>query len=218
MSRRAIDSRGEKAMGVFLDKYFYSRAYEARILSYAKRIYDKEHQIQGIDIILNDRAVDEKAQLYYINRPRDSFAFEIDYYNEEKKTIVDGWYIEPNNQTQDYLLLWIPKARTAQINRLVSEDFEVVEANLISKNHIKEYLKTIGVTDQILKTTAQEMRRNNIERKSINEDIHLTYSFKENSFIDYSEKPINMVVKKELLDHMSTKRFEISKEDFAIIP
>ena len=211
MSRRAIDSRGEKAMGVFLDKYFYSKAQEARILTYAERIYDKHFQVQGIDVLLDGRRIDEKAQLYYINRPVNTFAFEIDYYSEENDSIVDGWYINPSNQTEDYLLLWIPKARTTHINRLVSEDFEVVDANLISKSHIKAYLEKMNITDKTLKTKAIEMRDKNIERYTINDDIHLKYSME-----GYSEKPINMIVKKEILDNLSKKRFEINKEGIVV--
>jgi hypothetical protein len=212
MSRRVIDMRGEKAMGVFLDKYFYSRAKEARMLSYVERIYDKQLQLQGIDVLLDDYSIDEKAQLYYINRPVDSFAFEIDYVSEVTNSVVDGWYINPTNKTQDYLLLWIPKARTTHINRLVSEDFEVVEADLISKTHIKEYLEKLGVTDQTLKVMASEMRNKNKKRYSISGNIHLTYSLE-----GYTEKPINMVIKKALLDSLSQKRFEIRKEGITSI-
>ena len=212
MSRRDIDMRGEKAMGVFLDKYFYSRAKEARMLSYVERIYDKKLQLQGIDVLFDDRLIDEKAQLHYINQPRDSFVFEINSVSDATNSVVDGWYINPSNKTQDYLLLWIPKARTTQINRLVSEDFEAVEADLISKNHIKEYLKKINVTDQTLKTKALEMRDKNIRKFNIIESIYLKYS------IDvYPEKPINMVIKKKLLDSLSQKRFEIRKDGISVI-
>ena len=44
MSRRETDSRGEKALGVFLDKYFYERAREQRLMAYFERIYTSAMQ------------------------------------------------------------------------------------------------------------------------------------------------------------------------------
>ena len=63
MSRRFIDMSGEKAMGEFLDIYFYSKAKEAKMFSYVERIYNKQRQLQGIDVLLDNRSIDEKAQL-----------------------------------------------------------------------------------------------------------------------------------------------------------
>lgn len=213
MSRRATDSRGERALAVFLDQYFYSKEQTNRILTYAKRIYEKKLQVRGIDILLeNKRKIDEKAQLYYINNPLDSFAFEIDYYDEEKEAVVDGWFISQSNETDDYLLLWIENARTRQINRLVAEDFEVVKADLIEKKRIKEYLKGIGVYDYGLKKKAVEMRDNDKARVNLGEYCHLTYST-----AGFSEKPINLVIQKNVLDDLSHGRFVITKEEVKII-
>jgi len=212
MSRRESDSRGEKAMGVFLDKYFYSKAQEKRLLSYVERIYDKKLQLQGIDVLIDNRNIDEKAQLYYINNPVDSFAFEIDYFSEERGHIVDGWFINDSNKTDDYLLLWIEKARTTEINRLVAEDFENVSVDLISKKHIKAYLDGLGISNAVLKKKALEMRKNKLKRVDFSDDIHLSYSMK-----GYAEEPINLVIKKKVLDEISTKQYKISKTDINVL-
>lgn len=210
MSRREIDSRGEKALGVFLDTYFYSKTQERRILEYARRIYSKEMQKKGINLLLGDKCkIDEKAQLYYINKPLKSFAFEIDYYEESSDGIVDGWFINKNNETNDYLLIWIHEARTTHINRLVAEDFLKVEANLIEKEHIKEYIRRFGLSDAELKQKAIEMRNKKIKRVDIDSNCHLTYSYNKG---DYSEIPINLVINKQALDELSEKRFMITKE------
>lgn len=208
MSRRIIDSRGEKALSIFLDTYFYPKAREKRIITYYERVYNKEYQVKGIDILLDDRRIDEKGQLYYINHPVDSFAFEIDYFEEEKNKIVDGWFINEANTTDEYLLMWIKKARTNQINRIVSEDFEIVNADLIRKIDLKDYLNDLKLSDNCLKEAAKEIRNNQIERKKFNDTCHLTYSMK-----GFSEMPINLVIKKEILDSISIKRFEINKDE-----
>lgn len=213
MSRRVTDSRGEKAVGIFLDKYFYSRAQEMRIMAYVERIYAKNQQIKGIDVILDEHInIDEKAQLYYINNPVDSFAFEIDYFDEKTNTIVDGWYINQSNVTDDYLLMWIPKARTKEIHRIVAEDFEIIIANLVAKKRIKTYIEKLGLNDKGLKKKAIEMRDKDIKRVSLDGHSHLTYSLN-----GYTEKPINLVIDKAILDEISERRFEISKEGIKII-
>lgn len=213
MSRRKIDSRGEKALGVFLDIYFYPKMAEERLLPIAQRIYAKSLQRKGIDILIgNQTKVDEKAQLYYINRPVESFAFEIDYYDESANHIVDGWFINNSNETDAYLLMWIPEARTTHINRLVAEDFEYIDADYLRKNRLKAYTERLGLYDTTLKKNALMMREKNIERLSINDDCYMTYSIK-----GYSEKPINLVVRKSVLDEMSDNIFEIRKDNVKVV-
>lgn len=208
MSRRETDSRGEKALGVFLDKYFYERAREQRLMAYFERIYTSAMQKKGIDVVIDEsRKIDEKAQLYYINRPVDSFAFEIDYFDEKKNEIVDGWFVSKSNETDEYLLMWIQKARTNHVNRLVAEDFEKVEADLVKKARIKAYVEKLGITDRVLKQKAIEMRDRKTRRFDFNEDCHITYSIK-----GFSEAPINLVISKSVIDQLSEDRFLITKD------
>ena len=213
MSRRLTDSRGEHALAVFLDQYLYSSEQVKRLFTYSERIHEKNLQIRGIDILLDgERKLDEKAQLYYINHPVDSFAFEIDYLDEEDDTVVDGWFINKTNETDDYLLLWIESARITRINRLVAEDFEVVYADLLEKKRLKDYLERSGITDYDLKKKAVEMRKREISRIDFGKECHLIYSLS-----GYSEKPINLVVRKGVLDDLSTGRFVITKEGVKVI-
>lgn len=214
MSRRAIDSRGEKALGVFLDKYFYPKAKEQSIWEYVDRIYEKSSQVKGIDVLINQKSnLDEKAQLYYINEPRDTFAFEIDYLKEDAASIVDGWFINPSNVTDAYLLMWIFQARTKKVHRLVAEDFECVQADFVKKKQIKEYLSGIGITDKRLKQMAIEMRNKKIKVMRINDHCYMVFSMDER----YSEKPINIVISKVILDELSERRYEITKERVTLI-
>lgn len=213
MSRRKIDSRGEKALGVFLDTYFYPKMAELHLLPTAQRIFDKNLQRKGVDVLIGGvTRVDEKAQLYYINRPVESFAFEIDYYDESSDRIVDGWFVEKSNETDAYLLMWIPEARTAQINRLVAEDFEHIDAVLLRKDILKAHIKRWGLYDRTLKKDALMMREKSIERLRINDDCHMTYSVK-----GYSERPINLVIRRSVLYELSDNIFEIRKDDVKVV-
>ena len=136
----------------------------------------------------------------------------IDYYDEEKESVVDGWFVSQSNETDEYLLLWIENARTTKINRLVSEDFEVVKADLIEKKHLKKYLEGIGITDRGLKKKAIEMRDSDVTRVDFDENCHLTYSTS-----GFSERPINLVIRKNILDNLSLGRFVITKEEVKAI-
>lgn len=199
-------------MGVFLDTYFYPKATAKRAFAYCERIYAKELQENGIDVLIDkDKKIDEKAQLYYINQPVDSFAFEIDYYDEKKEMVVDGWFIE-NNETDEYLLIWIPEARTNLINRLVAEDFICVNADLLQKKRIQAYVEKLGLTKKVLKEKANMMRNENIERMDISDMCHIVYSIK-----GFSEKPINLVVNKTVIDDLSDRIFEIKKDELKIL-
>lgn len=209
MSRRATESRGEKALGVFLDKYFYEKAREQRLITYFERIYAINEQKKGVNVLIGEsQKIDEKAQLYYINRPVDSFAFEIDYFDERENGIVDGWFVSNSNETDEYLLMWIQEARTSHVNRLVAEDFEIVEADLIKKAHLKAYIEKLGISDKVLKKKAIEMRDKKTQRYDFNEECHITYSAK-----GFSDAPINLVIKKSVLDKLSEERFLITKDE-----
>src|SRR5699024_4877331 len=51
--------------------------------------------------------VDEKAQLNYLNRPLETFAFEIIYKRQNNKNILtQGWFINDDLKTTHYLLVY----------------------------------------------------------------------------------------------------------------
>ena len=125
--------------------------------------------------------------------------------------VVDGWFIE-NNETDEYLLMWIPKARTNHINRLVAEDFICVNADLLQKKRIQAYVEQLGLTKKVLKEKANMMRNENIERMDISDMCHIVYSIK-----GFSERPINLVVEKTVIDDLSDRIFEIKKDELKIL-
>lgn len=207
MSNRSIDSRGEAAISVFLDKYFYPELTKVGDINSFRRIYEKNAQKKGIDIILDDTiALDEKSQIYYINKPLNTFIFEISFFYKESKGYIDGWFVSENNETQVYLFLWINEARTNEVNRLVAEDFTSVEAMFIEKKRVKEYISSLGFSDAKLAEYANKMRENSTTRMDINEDCHLTLSNK------LEEKPINLVVNKEILEKLCKSSYIVGKD------
>ena len=86
------------------------------------------------------------------------------------------------------------------------------KADLIEKKHLKKYLEGIGITDRGLKKKAIEMRDSDVTRVDFDENCHLTYSTS-----GFSERPINLVIRKNILDDLSLGRFVITKEEVKAI-
>ena len=81
VSRRAADMNAESELAEFLDENLYSQLLgEGKFLS-IERMAEKKQQLQGIDVTAKTQNsvfyIDEKAQLYYINKNIPTFAFEL---------------------------------------------------------------------------------------------------------------------------------------------
>lgn len=211
MSTRKADMRGEKALSLFLDKYFYSEIERKRIISSSTRIYEVSNQKRGVDIELVVESeivkVDEKAQLYYIEKPVESFVLEVNFVKPETGHLTDGWFISNSNITDSYLFIWITKADTKLIHRITSEDFSEVDVYLVNKSKIKEYLKKHGFEDNNVREFAQLIRSDESIARNIGGDgFHFSYTR------DIEEIPINIVMEKRILKTLSSLRYHISKE------
>ena len=93
-SRRTEDMSAEGQLGIFLDRYLYSRLEEAGRIRSFRRVRDRSGQLRGTDVILTAPEggalrLDEKAQLYYLNRDLPTFAFELSFLLQGKE--VPGW-------------------------------------------------------------------------------------------------------------------------------
>lgn len=200
MNNRHSDTRGEKALGLFLDHYFYPRLCEMEGFDAIQRINDANEQKLGSDIrIVKPRGetliIDEKAQLHYINEPRRTFAFELSYYNDKTKSILDGWFVRNENKTDHYVLVWIDSARTNQLNRIVEDDFNEVTVAVVAKKRIMYYLEQLGYPIKRVKKIARDMRFNhNKNYFKLSEEAFIYYT-KEG----YEEKPINIVIDRNAL-------------------
>ena len=213
MSNRRMDTRGEKALGLFLDKFFYPELVDSRGLLKSERIYDTKKQKEGIDLLIyvnsgNVLKIDEKAQLHYINAPKPTFAFEVSYLLDKDKRVMDGWFINTANQTDYYNLIWINDARTHCLNRIVAEDFLEITALLIGKKNVARYLSDNGYTLEKIKLLAQKMRNN---REKI---IHLTAdSFMYFSEGQYEEEPINVVINERILRKYAVGVYTVTRDN-----
>lgn len=216
-SRRDIDSRGEKALGLFLDKYFYLPMLQRGEAESFTRIYDRKSQLDGIDLklLIGDKEfkVDEKGQLYSINCPKNTFALEIDYISSETNEPVSGWYLSKDNMTDMYLFIWIDKAKENRIERLVANDFEELSIVMIEKKTLKNYLQAKKLSTQGLSAIAREMRKEGYKRKTASDGMHFVLS----DVNEYVEAPVNLVIPRKILEDISFRVYKVSKKEIEMI-
>ena len=213
MSNRKSDTRGEKALGLFLDRFFYPHLCEIEGFTSTERIYDAENQRLGADLIIRNSAgatitIDEKAQLHYINNPKPTFALEVSYINEKTMDVSDGWFVSNSSKTDCYLLVWVDSARTTLVNRLVEEDFNEITAVLVTKKRIIQYLGRLGYSIERIKQCAHDLRDNDSTNAiELSPTVFLYYSNE-----GYDEKPINIVIDKKVLYTLAYGVYKVNRE------
>lgn len=225
-SKRAEDMKAEEVLGEFLDRFFYTPLQkENKDFAYFRK-YDIQYQYNGVDVLIERGKkkffIDEKAALYYSNMMIPTFAFEIESIQKENGVPVKGWFVNNSLNTTHYVLIW-PNIKceitenNLCIRKSLSEikysDFTIVEAMLISKKAISDYLESFGFTDQKLVSYAKEIRQSGKEGKVEvdNDNLYFFYSKK------IAEQPINLVVKKQILFSLAQKVYLISQDGMARI-
>ena len=228
-SLRNQDMRAEQQLGKFMDTYFYSRLKDrnGNSLNYT-RMSDKESQMNGVDVCikLEDRKmlIDEKATMYYSNAMIPTFAFELDSIQKGHSEPVQGWFVNDELQTEYYMLIW-PNVKCIHqenrwirkdINNLGKDDFTIVEAMLIRKTDIRNALEEENYGKERLLEYARRIR-NLYSDKETREEEKLTDNVKILFSGQLAEKPINLVIRKELLKNLAKRIYLIASDGYATI-
>lgn len=213
MGRRNMDMSAEKELGKFLDSYFYPCLMkDFNIGTY--RVEDINYQFMGVDVCLHINNVeyylDEKSQLYYINKNLPTFAFEIDFINTSNQ-LSQGWLFNKELITNYYLLVW-PYATTNKLSGIQSENFTKVECLIIDRTKIINYLNFRGWDYDNISNKAFDIRmENTIGKISIpNENNFYFYHSDPNI---YSEQPINIVIRKNILLELAEVGYVVSRNN-----
>lgn len=211
------DSRAEKEFAKFLDECFYSQLLceqnESRFTSIT-RIFDKPTQQLGIDVIGLNRfkefRIDEKSALRSMDKRLTTFAFELTFISQTTGMPMVGWFIRKDLKTNYYLVCW-PDASEHNVEKVNACDFNNVEAMIIPKRRLKQYLLGEGLTTMLLYNKAVEIRGNGIGGKyKIPGKDGLLYSFSP----DYKERPINLLVSKDILEKLCVGHYKIFQDGF----
>lgn len=187
---RKSDVSGEKIVAAFLDKNVYSKFDDF------ERINDKERQVAGIDtkFTFNEReyVCDEKAAVQYINRdrPLGTFALELMFINRQGNK-NKGWLIDEEKVNDSYMFVWIDKADNTILKS--PDDIISLEAILVRKETIFNYLKSLGWTMENLNEKANQIYEGKCRYFGNIKENGTKFSFSEKLV----EKPINILLPRE---------------------
>ena len=214
-SRMSSDMGAEAQLAAFLDEHFYPWLSKRYGYDCITRVDELELQYKGIDVITyaNGRIsyVDEKAQLYYMQDPLPTFAFELSFLRAGEERL--GWFINDELMTETYLLLF-PRS-DVDVSKVTKTDFKSVEAIALSKKKLREYLSDRGLDKETLRKKADAIRRSRktgrIDRAFSGIDIRGIYLYA-SSPSRYIEAPINLVIGKDHLKRVANASFIITKD------
>ena len=228
-SFRNQDMNAEHMLAAFMDEYFYSRlvSQDGKPLTF-KRMDDKESQLRGIDVCIETGGrkifIDEKASLYYSNAMIPTFAFELDSIQKGHDHPIEGWFINDDLETEYYMLIW-PNVRCTQergqwvrkeIRDIRREDFTIVESMMIKKSDIRDRLCKQGY-DRLHLIEYAKRYRELCEKKTGRQEEDILDGIKIMFSGQLAERPINLVIRKELLIEMAKRVYLISADGFATI-
>lgn len=175
MSNRLQDTLTSTEVEKFLDANFYVKPVE--------RVYDKERQIMGIDVVFGDHFIDEKCATDYINKPLKTFSFELSSVDRNGNRYT-GWLLNDKLKTTHYLLCYINKCKVDKNPKM--EDIFEMETIYVAKEVIKQYLEDKGIDLKNLSS----VKENSIGGLRIVRSGHK------------AEKPMNILIPREVLRNL----------------
>ncbi len=190
------DLEKEKQLAAYLDVCY---ADSLKYYSF-QRMLDVRSQKQGVDLYFKHHvsgktyAVDEKAQLDYVNEDLPTFAFELSYVkNGKEKT---GWLLDDTKKTEFYALV------TALF--LDDQEYSSCKITIVSRKKLLEKLSDLGLDMNYLKNHRDAASHGRILLKQLNpkKEGYLFFSSK-----NKAERPLNLILKLEwLIDNKIAKR------------
>ncbi len=167
-----------------------------------ERTHDRKQQLQGIDLVLNDRLsgipyyVDEKAQLDYVNESLPTFAFELFYEKEGVKK--QGWLFDVSKKTHFYALV-------TSIFSDVDNLFTSCNITFVNREKLILHLSTLGLTRVFFEQLVQDNRDVNgkfiLEKLCPKKEGCLYFSTQ-----NKAEKPINLILRLSYLEQIGVAK------------
>jgi len=188
----------EREISIFLDRYFYTKAAKE-----FQRINDLETQLKGIDCTasfpklgLEKIVIDEKAATHYINKNLPTFAFEINFLDKKGNEHI-GWLLDSQKKTNYYLLIWVKAKKKWEVK---CSDILQLECMLIERDKIITTIKEKGIEIKKMVEQTGSIRKEkhqSIKMPTNDDKLYFYYTY------HLAEKPINLIIRKELLKEIS---------------
>lgn len=203
----------EAQVAKYLDLYFYPTITESHF-----RCNDVGDQLRGRDceIVCDNKKfiVDEKTSFYYINKDIPTFSLELGF-KTSRGEYVDGWFVDQSLDTTHYLLIWPFSYDEKKKGWEIScSDISKLRCMLIEKISILNYLQSKSFSVDDLKNKRDEIRLDDIDgpiEKSGLSDFYFFYTKR------LSEQSINLIVRRPLLEELSTGHWMVNSESVIMI-
>lgn len=199
-NRNLTDKEKEIKLMPILD-YFYNQTLVTEGFAF-ERNFNTEKQIKGIDVVFkhegNEYLVDEKCAVRFFekNNQLKTYCFEI-FCSKNKNG--DGWFCNNNFYLTTHYCLFYPIADNRNLDNI-----EKLDMILIEKSKIWQLLNQLGFStkEEIIKYFhANKYVTQERDYCNINETVKIVQSK------TFSEKPINIIIKREELERLSTKKY-----------
>ena len=194
------DLKKERQLFPLLD-----RMYASHLKHYTfERISDYKRQVKGIDAYFTHKitgqryAIDEKAQLDYINDDLPTFAFEIQY--QKKGQLKEGWLFDTTKETEFYALI-------TAIYEDSPNTYTSCKITLVNRKKLLAFLASKGIRKELLETVIHKHSGKSAKLALTQLDA------KKEGYLYFSklykaEKPINLILKLDFLIRLGiAKRF-----------
>lgn len=210
-SRRSDDMSAEAQLARFLDQYLYNEFPNKDAFVSIERVRTKELQVSGVDVLFTAKDgrvfnVDEKAQLYYLNKDLPTFAFEISYLRGER--VATGWLCNTALKTDLYMLIW-PHATQDTPKGIRWSQFTKAECLLVERKKLLEMLERQGLSLKKISDQANAIRAAGKTGRIPIHDIPGIYYYASDPS-RYKEAPINIVITKERLSSIAQRRYIVT--------
>jgi hypothetical protein len=190
------DLEDEQILGFYMDS-LYPSIFESTSYEAVRKI-DLESQYKGIDLkLFNSKksyAVDEKAQLNYLNKRLPTFAFEISYLKDNNWHL--GWLFDESKETDIYFLI----TGIFTVNKSLTSGISKVTLTGVYRSRLLNFLASKGLTKSTVLDLAHGIRSSGIDGSSALSELNpstegkLFFSKK-----NKAEQPINLVLKLDFL-------------------
>jgi len=148
-----VDLSNESEFGKFAVQYIYPTIAKYQDFQFLSRNEDKNNQMSGADVSALENGVnvtiDEKAAMDYMNANLKTFNLELCYFKRNDFKV--GWYLDTSKKSDVYLIITNIETNTlVSANSLKFEDIKACEVLYVRKSAVKEYMNSMGYTDDFL--------------------------------------------------------------------
>lgn len=194
---RRTDETAANIITKWLKEHFYT---EANGISNYQYNNDLDLQYKGVDTEFDRNGhhyvCDEKAAVQYINKPLQTFAFELSFL-DKGNSYHDGWLLDESKINDSFLCVWIDMAEGVYAPKDLTdaEQIKTVSVALVRRETIVNYLSSLGWTKDGLKSKTCKIRQNPTENRG---DVY-RYGCKFTYSQQLVEQPVNVLIHRRKL-------------------